>query len=97
MDDTDIRISDAVPPTANAAFTALHLPFVGFTFTQGSAFCDLSSVSKDSIKTSGVSITQVAAEQRIRQLEEENTQLLKKLQGKIITYNQKSLWTCDFL
>jgi serine/threonine-protein kinase MRCK len=35
VDDTDIRTSDAVPPTANSAFTALHLPFVGFTFTQG--------------------------------------------------------------
>lgn len=35
VDDTDIRLSDAVPPTANSAFTGLHLPFVGFSFTQG--------------------------------------------------------------
>lgn len=35
VDDTDIRASDAVPPTANAAFSGLHLPFIGFTFTQG--------------------------------------------------------------
>lgn len=34
VDDTDIRTSDAVPPTSNAIFTGLHLPFVGFTFTQ---------------------------------------------------------------
>ena len=35
VDDNDIRQSDVVPPTTNAVFTALHLPFVGFTFTQG--------------------------------------------------------------
>ncbi|PBC28072.1 Serine/threonine-protein kinase Genghis Khan [Apis cerana cerana] len=35
VDDTDVRSSDAVPPAANSAFSALHLPFVGFTFTQG--------------------------------------------------------------
>lgn len=35
VDDTVIRSSDAAAPTANAAFSALHLPFVGFTFTQG--------------------------------------------------------------
>jgi hypothetical protein len=34
VDDNDIRQSDAIPPTTNAIFTALHLPFVGFTFTQ---------------------------------------------------------------
>lgn len=35
VDDTDVRTSDAVPPAANSAFSALHLPFVGFSFTQG--------------------------------------------------------------
>lgn len=35
VDDTDVRSSDAVPPSANSAFSALHLPFVGFSFTQG--------------------------------------------------------------
>ncbi|ERL93268.1 hypothetical protein D910_10564 [Dendroctonus ponderosae] len=35
VDDADIRISDALPPTTNSAFTGLHLPFIGFTFTQG--------------------------------------------------------------
>lgn len=44
VDDADIRTSDVVPPTAaNSAFTGLHLPFVGFTFTGGCAMSDLSS------------------------------------------------------
>ncbi|XP_063931323.1 serine/threonine-protein kinase Genghis Khan isoform X3 [Zophobas morio] len=44
VDDADIRLSDAMPPTANNAFTGLHLPFVGFTFTQGSCISDLSNL-----------------------------------------------------
>lgn len=40
VDDTDVRLSDAVPPTANPAFSGLHLPFVGFTFTQNSRLSD---------------------------------------------------------
>ncbi|CAH1967830.1 unnamed protein product [Acanthoscelides obtectus] len=45
VDDADIRLSDAMPPTANNAFTGLHLPFVGFSFTQGSFICDLSNLT----------------------------------------------------
>ncbi|XP_026484183.1 serine/threonine-protein kinase Genghis Khan isoform X1 [Vanessa tameamea] len=42
VDDTDIRLSEAVPPPrASTAFSGLHLPFVGFTFTAGSRLCDL--------------------------------------------------------
>ena len=36
VDDMDVRLSDALPPVpASSAFSALHLPFVGFSFTQG--------------------------------------------------------------
>ena len=41
VDDNDIRQSDAQPPATNPAFSGLHLPFVGFTFTQGSKLSDL--------------------------------------------------------
>ena len=43
VDDNDIRVSDAQPPSHNPAFAGLHLPFVGFTFTQGSNLSDLGS------------------------------------------------------
>lgn len=35
VDDSETRSQDACPPPANPAFSALHLPFVGFSFTQG--------------------------------------------------------------
>ncbi|XP_044767171.1 serine/threonine-protein kinase Genghis Khan isoform X2 [Coccinella septempunctata] len=45
VDDNDVRLSDAMPPTANNAFTGLHLPFVGFTFTQECCISDLGSLT----------------------------------------------------
>ena len=35
VDDTDLRSADVLPPTANSVFSTLHLPFLGFTYTQG--------------------------------------------------------------
>ncbi|XP_043602543.1 serine/threonine-protein kinase Genghis Khan isoform X4 [Bombus pyrosoma] len=69
VDDTDVRSSDAVPPAANSAFSALHLPFVGFTFTQGSCISDLGCLS---------AITQ--KDKRVQILEEENAQLTQALE-----------------
>ncbi|KAK4005018.1 hypothetical protein OUZ56_006742 [Daphnia magna] len=41
VDDTDLRSADVLPPTANSVFSALHLPFLGFTYTQGSLLTDM--------------------------------------------------------
>ncbi|XP_065345680.1 serine/threonine-protein kinase Genghis Khan isoform X4 [Cloeon dipterum] len=76
VDDTDIRISDAVPPQANSAFSGLHLPFVGFSFTQGSPLSDLCSGLSNGIQA--VAGTDQSA--KIAQLEEENARLQKRLQ-----------------
>lgn len=48
VDDNDIRLSDAVPPIANPAFSGLHLPFIGFTYTQGSCISDLGKILRAS-------------------------------------------------
>uniref|UniRef100_A0A336K2J9 non-specific serine/threonine protein kinase n=1 Tax=Culicoides sonorensis TaxID=179676 RepID=A0A336K2J9_CULSO len=47
VDDNDIRLSDAVPPIANSAFTGHHLPFIGFTFTQGSCMSDCGKIYRE--------------------------------------------------
>lgn len=44
VDDTDLRSADVLPPTANSVFSTLHLPFLGFTYTQGSLLTDMSRV-----------------------------------------------------
>lgn len=46
VDDTDIRLSDALPPQANPAFSGLHLPFIGFTFTQNSCLSDVGKIHR---------------------------------------------------
>lgn len=68
VDDTDVRSSDAVPPSANSAFSALHLPFIGFSFTQGSCISDLGSLPVIPIKDKGH-----------KMLEEDNARLLETI------------------
>lgn len=46
VDDTDIKLSDAVPPTTNPAFSGHHLPFIGFTFTKDSSISDVGKLSR---------------------------------------------------
>lgn len=46
VDEIDIK-TDIFPPTpSNPIFSALHLPFIGFTFTQNSCVSDLGAVGK---------------------------------------------------
>ncbi|EZA60465.1 hypothetical protein DMN91_011208 [Ooceraea biroi] len=68
VDDNDVRTSDAVPPAANSAFSALHLPFVGFSFTQGSCISDLGCISALS-----------QTDKRMQILEEENARLIQTI------------------
>merc|ERR1719483_1644626 len=97
VDDNDIRVSDAQPPSHNSAFSGLHLPFVGFTFTQGSNLSDLGHL-KAGQETTGVpasssiqnigsvdnvdGLARAAYERRIDRLEQENKELARKLVDK---------------
>ncbi|GAB6026046.1 Serine/threonine-protein kinase MRCK gamma [Chamberlinius hualienensis] len=84
VDETDIRTSDAVPPTSNPIFTGLHLPFVGFTFTQGSKISDqgcLTSVDLLMDNAGHLSKQSIYAyERRIEKLEQENKEMTRKLE-----------------
>jgi len=64
VEEIDVK-TDIFPPTpSNPIFSGLHLPFVGFTFTQNSTVSDLGSIGK--ILISGKST------KRMRSLDEKN-------------------------
>ena len=87
VDDNDVRQSDAQPPAHNPAFSGLHLPFVGFSFTQDSKLSDLGGLnSTEQSLPANIDITEQldglsksAYERRISRLEDEKKELLRKL------------------
>ncbi|KAB7500874.1 Serine/threonine-protein kinase MRCK alpha [Armadillidium nasatum] len=81
VDDTEVRPNQdaSCPPPANSAFSTLHLPFVGFTFTQGSNISDKGCLYKLS-KTAVISgSNNIENEKKLRSLEKENIELIKKM------------------
>ncbi|CAL4060084.1 unnamed protein product, partial [Meganyctiphanes norvegica] len=92
VDDSESRSQDPCPPPANPAFSALHLPFVGFSFTQGSQIGDCGCLLNVSFTTT-MSVTALMAnnttnmssdilsfQRQIKRLEMENKELSVKVQ-----------------
>lgn len=85
VDDNDVRLSDAVPPTANPAFTGLHLPFVGFTFTQTSCLSDVGKIARSNeIQNDCVKLNNIPTDEKhlspdsTRRLQDEINSLTKR-------------------
>uniref|UniRef100_UPI00398F6083 serine/threonine-protein kinase MRCK beta isoform X1 n=1 Tax=Pristiophorus japonicus TaxID=55135 RepID=UPI00398F6083 len=91
VDDDILKNPELVPPATHTAFSGLHLPFVGFTFTTSSPLSDRTSlknvVQSDSIDGDADvridlenSLQIEAYERRIHRLEQEKLELTRKLQ-----------------
>uniref|UniRef100_A0A8C4RC54 non-specific serine/threonine protein kinase n=1 Tax=Eptatretus burgeri TaxID=7764 RepID=A0A8C4RC54_EPTBU len=87
VDDDYLKNSEASPPTSHTAFSGLHLPFVGFTFTTSSCLSDRGTLKSVLEHESDGSVQRnlednVAGEvyeRRIRSLEHEKQELIHKL------------------
>ncbi|XP_046692577.1 serine/threonine-protein kinase MRCK alpha isoform X1 [Silurus meridionalis] len=89
VEDDCLKNLETMPPPSHAAFSGLHLPFLGFTYTSKCSLSDRGCL-KDSGGSSGVdsrvqrtledSLASEAYERRIRRLEQEKTELSRKLQ-----------------
>uniref|UniRef100_A0A8C0UZ51 Serine/threonine-protein kinase MRCK beta n=1 Tax=Cyanistes caeruleus TaxID=156563 RepID=A0A8C0UZ51_CYACU len=91
VDDDVLRNPEVVPPSSHTGFSGLHLPFVGFTYTTDSSLSDrgtLKSVLQSDTVTKDMDVqrdlkntSQIEGyEKKIRKLEQENTDLNRKLQ-----------------
>ncbi|XP_039604147.1 serine/threonine-protein kinase MRCK alpha-like isoform X2 [Polypterus senegalus] len=91
VDDDCLKNSETMPPPSHTAFSGHHLPFVGFTYTSSCSLsdrgclrdiCGPASTEIDvSIQRSlEDSLATEAYERRIRRLEQEKTELSRKLQ-----------------
>ena len=93
VDDNDLRQCDTQPPQHNQAFSGLHLPFVGFSFTMDSRISDLGRFAPDRNSKAAVKavtnllqgndavdgLSKSAYERRIGRLEDEKKELVRKL------------------
>ncbi|CAM1325526.1 gek (predicted), partial [Pycnogonum litorale] len=92
VDENDLKMNESNPPNSNSAFTGLHLPFIGFTFTQKSKISDLSCLDgigshdgDDNVQ----SLTKEAYERKIHKMEQERNELHRKLQEATKTIQTK--------
>ncbi|XP_065311097.1 serine/threonine-protein kinase Genghis Khan isoform X1 [Dermacentor albipictus] len=80
VDDADLKQPESGPPSTNAVFSGLHLPFVGFTYTLGSRLASGAGESVvDGIATHSGDQSHLSCEKRIRALERENAELGQRL------------------
>uniref|UniRef100_UPI003590121C serine/threonine-protein kinase MRCK alpha-like isoform X2 n=1 Tax=Myxine glutinosa TaxID=7769 RepID=UPI003590121C len=103
VDDDYLKNSEASPPTSHTAFSGLHLPFVGFTFTTSSCLSDrgtLKSVLEHAIDGSVQrnlegNLAGEVYERRIHCLEHEKQELIRKLHESSQTLQSVTLTSMD--
>uniref|UniRef100_A0A6Q2Y4H6 non-specific serine/threonine protein kinase n=1 Tax=Esox lucius TaxID=8010 RepID=A0A6Q2Y4H6_ESOLU len=91
VDDDCLKNSETMPPPSHTAFSGHHLPFVGFTYTSKCTLSDRGCLRESGGSGQGQmdvcvqrsleeSLAAEAYERRIRRLEQEKTELSRKLQ-----------------
>ncbi|GIY12579.1 hypothetical protein CDAR_213711 [Caerostris darwini] len=80
VDESDLKQSDSSPPTANSVFSGLHLPFIGFTYTNASKLSDLGFLKMaNSVCDMIDGVPSSLLEQKVEDLEKERSDLVKKV------------------
>uniref|UniRef100_A0A671QQW8 Serine/threonine-protein kinase MRCK alpha n=1 Tax=Sinocyclocheilus anshuiensis TaxID=1608454 RepID=A0A671QQW8_9TELE len=89
VDDDCLKNCETLPPPSHTTFSGHHLPFVGFTYTSKCTLSDRGclresmgppQVDADLQRSLEESLASEAYERRIRRLEQEKTELTRKLQ-----------------
>ncbi|KAF4099682.1 serine/threonine-protein kinase MRCK alpha isoform X4 [Onychostoma macrolepis] len=89
VDDDCLKNCETLPPPSHTAFSGHHLPFIGFTYTSKCTLSDRGclresigppQVDADLQRSLEESLASEAYERRIRRLEQEKTELTRKLQ-----------------
>ncbi|XP_078061511.1 serine/threonine-protein kinase MRCK alpha-like, partial [Mustelus asterias] len=80
VDDDALKAADSAPPPNRGAFSGIHLPFVGFTYTSNCSLSDRGGL-KDTWGPTSLDNRQAEAfEKKIKQLESDKRELNRKLQ-----------------